>query len=276
MGESERKQKKKKKPKKSSKEGHRSAANDVEKTVVEGDHAEAPEKVIAEITDEPRPLVSEAWQRHKKIVQRLNREEALMQLCDPSRLTKLELPSISSTKFSPPRSFTYVGRPQLRSLLEEIEDKNKPYIQFRGHPGRGKSYVLAALASYLHTYEQEGGVVVYIILSRLVWTEAKLAYVLQALLLGFARHWEKQWLVTASKSSKCWLSGYNFKDVDINDLPLHALQALFYTGLVSYHDAWPSLFTKEIGNLELPPDIFSEWTFGNKPIVSVLRIAYGS
>ncbi|EFJ20020.1 hypothetical protein SELMODRAFT_418734 [Selaginella moellendorffii] len=215
MGESERKQKKKKKPKKSSKEGHRS---DVEKTVVEA-----------------TALVSEAWQRHKKIVQRfsnLNREEALMQLCDPSRLTKLELPSISSTN-----SGHYSKK--LKTTIN--------LIHFRGHPGRGKSYVLAALASYLHTYEQECGVVVYILLSRLVWTEAKLAYVLQALLLGFARHWKKQWLVTASKSSKCWLSGYNFKDLDINDLPLHAL--------------------KEIGNLELPPDIFYEWTFGNKTIV---------
>ncbi|EFJ19906.1 hypothetical protein SELMODRAFT_418749 [Selaginella moellendorffii] len=333
-------------------------------------------------------LISMALQRHKKIVQRFsnfNKEDALIHLCDPSRSTKLELPSFSATKFSPPLSFDFVGRSKLRSLLQRIKVKSD--IHFRGHPGRGKSYVLAALASYLHTYKQECGVVVYILLSRLVQTEQKLTYVLQALLLGFARHGEKQleilacdsmekleefcekerplflidegnaldvdkkrtlsseedrrvtkkylsWIVNRAvwcttfksefmptnigffppfnqpfddKEFASWLSGYNFKELDINDL-------LFYTGLIPrllaefvgkgdapeevlyrrdlYIAGMSRVFQyfvermtmeeadavekvldlslEEIGSLELPPDIFFERTFGSKTVVSVL------
>ncbi|EFJ09778.1 hypothetical protein SELMODRAFT_427782 [Selaginella moellendorffii] len=86
-------------------------------------------------------LASKAWQRHKKIVQQfsnLNREEGLMQLCNLSSLT---IPCFSDTLFSPPLSFTYVGRPKLRSLLKEVKVQSD--IHFQGHPGRGKSYVLA-------------------------------------------------------------------------------------------------------------------------------------
>ncbi|EFJ11613.1 hypothetical protein SELMODRAFT_451551 [Selaginella moellendorffii] len=206
-------------------------------------------------------LVSKAWQRHKKIVQQfsnLNREEGLMQLCNLSSLT---IPCFSDTLFSPPLSFTYVGRPKLRSLLKEVKVQSD--IHFQGHPGRGKSYVLAALASYLYTYEQECSDRLYsFVRAGSVGGEADVCFG-SNWKCWHVTPWESSksfarrkcsgrrcqsvyneedcrvareylsWIVNRSRAVWCttykeftsWLAGYNFKELDINDL-------LFYTGLI--------------------------------------------
>ena len=111
-------------------------------------------------------------------------------LTDPSGNAWLPFPSLSHSipsRFSREgRSFYFVGRPQLKDVLEQIKDRQdaQHHLQWLGTIGYGKSHLLAAAACCLLA---EGWEVVYIPDCSDLLDEAVAYHVLRdALLMAFA------------------------------------------------------------------------------------------